>query len=308
MQGRPCAIDPDYCDLQLPTAEDFPDPSSPKTGIFINWVSLCEIVGRIGKAIAQRKIPDLRSAPTKDLIGWVQDLPPHLQLPISADRTTNFNREVHLLHLPYLAIITLLYLRRSTTKMPIASATAIVAASCIARIFEDLLGRGTLRFMPGQAGWYIVVSLLALLHARRIPVLTIHADSHIAVLRTALKQMANMWHSAKMFYAGLEKIPGFDAGQITQNAQSAAMATNRKNLNLPHEEPQSSLTLEDVSDDVSWADCFPYVTMRTSPLVSILLANTFSLAFSEMDSSRFTYLFDYLEDLDTDALQMNLDF
>lgn len=300
MQGRPCAIDPDYCDINLPVAADFPDPNSLQTEIFIQWVGLCEIIGRVGRAIARGKVKDKASAPTGDLITWVEGLPPHLQLPISSDRTTNLNRDVHLLHLPYLATITLLYLRKSTKKLPGASATAIMAASCIARIFEDLLGRGNLRFLPGQAGWYITVSLLALLHARQIEALAEHADAHIATLRTALKQMAAMWHSAKMFYAGFDSIPAIGGGPATQNHQATASVSSRK------AETQVPLTMDDLTDDVSWTDCFPYATMQTTPLVSALLTNTFSLAFSEVESFQFTYFSNFLEDLDPESLQFNL--
>ncbi len=74
MHARPCAIDPDYCNVKMVTAEDFPDPNDPKAEIFIHWVQLCEVIGRIGKAIAQGKMHDLSSSPAKDLVAWAQKL------------------------------------------------------------------------------------------------------------------------------------------------------------------------------------------------------------------------------------------
>src|SRR4051812_20408632 len=102
MQGRPCAIDPDYCNVEMVTIEDFPDPSDPRADIFIQWVRLCEIIGRIGKAIAQGKMDDPNASPANDLFAWAQGLQHHLQLPLSHDRTVGFKRDIHLLHLPYL--------------------------------------------------------------------------------------------------------------------------------------------------------------------------------------------------------------
>ena len=53
-QGRPTIIDTDFCDVSMVTSEDFPDPSSPKTQIFIHWVRLMDISGRISKHLSRK--------------------------------------------------------------------------------------------------------------------------------------------------------------------------------------------------------------------------------------------------------------
>lgn len=309
MHGRPCAIDPDYCNVKMVTTEDFPDPSDPRAEIFVQWVRLCEIIGRIGKAIAQGKMDDPNASPANDLITWVQGLQHHSQLPISNNRTVGFNRDIHLLYLPYLATFILLHLQRGSQRLPKASATAIVAASCVARIFQDFLARSTLRFVPGQAGWYIAIAILALLHARQIEPLKQHAEADIATLRAALEQMATRWHSSKMFAIGFEKI--LEAkftpkdGQNYAPTQDVAGPTNHI---LDASQSQVSPTLDDLTgmDTVKWTDCFPFITAKTSPLIAALLDNTLNMPFAGFDSSQFTYLFDFLDGLDPELLHADL--
>lgn len=208
-QGRPCIIDPDYCDVRMLTREDWPDPNDPRAEIFINFIQLCEIMGRIGKRMF-RRADGLESpvSPAQDLTLWVQSLPVHLRPSFEASRTVTFNRDVHGLHLVYLSTVTLLHLSKSDEPLPRASVAAIAAASCTARIFRDYLARGSVRFLAGQAGWYITLAILALLHARTIDRLAVHADADIRTLRDALQQMALLWHAAKMFSMGFDRILG----------------------------------------------------------------------------------------------------
>lgn len=305
MQGRPCAIDPDYCDLKMPSVEDFPDPHDPKAAIFIQWVRLCEIIGRVGKAIAMGKIHEPDSAAATDLWNWTQTLPDHLQLPISDDRTVKFNRDVHMLHLLYLATTILLHLQKTTEKLPRASISAIVAASCVARAMQDFLARGTLRFLSGQSGWYIAISIIALLYARKIEVLSTHANADIAILLTALKEMAVLWHSSKMFYSGFESIIEADSLDL----EPATLANDVK-YPLTNDQAHTSPSLIDssVTSDTSWRERIPYVTMKTTPLIAALLAETVRIPFPMpgRESSQVNYLFDLFDDLNPDMFQMDL--
>ncbi|OAL32744.1 hypothetical protein AYO22_00218 [Fonsecaea multimorphosa] len=304
MQGRPCVIDPDFSDLRIASVEDFPDPSDPKAEIWVHWVRLCEIIGRVGKAVAQGKIHEPGSMPANDLMNWPRDLPEHLQLPLSEDRTVNFNRDVHMLHLPYLATTILLHLQKTKDKLPRASMTAIIAASCVSRTLQDILARGTLRYLPGQTGWYISISIIALLYARNIEALTTHADAEISILLAALKQMALLWHSSKMFFTGFQRMLETDRIHI----QPFRLSSNAVRQPEVVEQTQASPTLNDITatDDTSWRQRFPYVTMNTSPLIAALLEDTVNIPFMGMESLQANYLFDFLDDLDPDILQVDL--
>jgi hypothetical protein len=289
----------------MPSVEDFPDPHDPKAAVFIQWVRLCEIIGRVGKAIAKGKIHEPDSIAATDLLNWTQTLPDHLQLPISDDRTAKFNRDIHMLHLPYLATTILLHLQKTTEKLPRASISAIVAASCVARALQDILVRGTLRFLSGQSGWYISISIIALLYARKIEVLSTHANADIAILLAALKEMAVLWHSSKMFYSGFERIIEADSLDF----ERATLANDAK-YPLTNDQTHTSPNLIDIPviNDPSWRERFPYVTMKTTPLIAALLVETIRIPFTitEIESSQVNYLFDLFDDLNPDLFQMDL--
>lgn len=133
------------------TPADFPDPHDPKVGIFINWVKLHSISGQISKHL-NRPVEDRTSIVgfSHQLAAWVRSLPESLSLPIHTRRTVSFDRDVHRLYITYLANVTLVHLTKSSQLFPRASTAAIVAASCLARIFEDLLTRGSIRFLSGR--------------------------------------------------------------------------------------------------------------------------------------------------------------
>jgi hypothetical protein len=187
---------------------DFPADQAAQGEIFIHYVRLSEIIGRLSRRLS---LGNDRSAPAVDIIielqNWVQSLPHHLLLPFGSARTStrDFRRDVHQLHLPYLTAITLLYMNASSHALPKASATALLAASCVARIFQDFLARGSINFVSGIGGWYMTVAILALLHGSQIPALGECANEQIDVLMIALREIAKSWYSAEMFLRALEK-------------------------------------------------------------------------------------------------------
>ena len=291
-QGRPCIIDLDYCDVQNPSLNDFPDPTDPRAQIFLEWVKLCGIIGRVGKCLLHRTeaLPTLKCVDmAHDLIGWVKALQSNLLLSLESDENLGFNRDVHLLHLPYLNTITLLYLSKSTQHLPRASIAAIVSATCVARVFENFLARGSIRFVPGESPWYIAIAILALLHARRVHILRDAADAHIKTLRTALQHVALLWHSAKTFESGFERLLGPDFS-IVNDGRNEVIAVDAS-------QPDTATTFDELSanDGIDWQDYFPNVTTRTSPLIKILLDNSHAWPSIELDWP--TYVTSQLQEL-----------
>lgn len=244
----------------MPTKEDFPDPEDIRTSIFLAWLRLCDIVAEIGIHI-RRQIPFSATAFAKELISWIESLPPSLRPSINEAGTKRFHRDVHGMHLTYLSTITLMHLSKAFKALPQASTAAIIAASCTSRIFRDYLLRGSLRFLAGQAGWYITIAVLALIHARRVPGLQEAADHDIKFLRSAIKEMARLWPSSKMFENGINKF--FDADL---NNQDGTLSGSTSSLN-----DYPGLGADDVID---WRSYFPDISSETSPLVSILLVNS----------------------------------
>lgn len=242
-EERPCIINPDDCDIPQPILADFPDHNGPQAEIFISWVQLCGIVGRIGESMRRQVV----SQHLEELMDWVTSMPAHLQIAISTSRTTKFNRDIHQLYLPYLTAVALLHLARpSATALPKASMTAVVAASCIARIFQDLLVRGSIHYLPALSTWFITIALLPLIHARHIPELKESADDHIRILRIGLRELRTMYPGTEITITGLERL---------------LSSTRKDELGL-------------LGNEQDWLKNFPFVTSQTSRLASILLAGS----------------------------------
>ncbi|KIX03815.1 uncharacterized protein Z518_07368 [Rhinocladiella mackenziei CBS 650.93] len=271
-QGRPCIINPDDCDVHPPSLEDFPADHTAQAEIFIHWVNICDIIGQVSTHLARRT--DATPFPfslAQRLIDWVHQLPVHLQLPFLTSRTKIFDRHIHQLHLPYLTAITLLYMNTSAQPLPKAYTAAILAASCVARIFQDYLTRGSLRFLPGMAGWYISIAALALLHARQVECLRDGANEQLDVLFLALKEMSKLWHSSKMFLVGFEKL------------LNGLPPNNRSGRGAAHSITVSALTDLTHEDGINYLDFFPGTSSETSQVFMTLLTHSPPSIFMETE-------------------------
>lgn len=253
------------------TVQDFPDPSKPKVGIFINWVKLLEISGRINQQLSKKEGNRTSMIHlSQELISWVQAMPEALSLSIGSSRTMAFDRDVHRLYLTYLTNIILLHMSKSSELLPKASKAAIIAASCVARLLEDYLARGNIRFLTGDAGWEIAVALLALLHARRMEGMRDQVNADIQVLRTSLKQMAMHWPSSRMFASGFDRLLDSDR-TFVYPVQTAIIGS------IQGESDVELLDSNDGTED--WMRYFPFVTVQTSPLINSMLAHDQALSF-----------------------------
>jgi hypothetical protein len=260
--GRPCIIHLEDSNVHPPSIEDFPAHTRDRSLVFINWVNLCGIIGEVSRYLASRTDATLFPLHlVQKLIDWVNSLPSGLRLPFSTARTSTYDRHIHQLHLPYLTTLTLFYMAPSSQSLPRAYTTAILSASCVARIFEDYLSRGSISFLPGMAGWYISIAILALLHARQVECLKENANEQIDVLFLALREMSKVWHSARMMVVGFEKLLNESQSRTDGRAsQITDMETNRSTLN------------ELITDDgVNYLDFFPGTTVETSKLFRTLL-------------------------------------
>ncbi|OAX78833.1 hypothetical protein ACJ72_06855 [Emergomyces africanus] len=278
-QGRPCIIDPLDCNVREPSLEDFPEPKDHfRAQIFIYWVRLSNHVGKVAKYLLQKtEMTQFPGHLARELVDWAQSLPEPLRLPIATNRTTPFNRDVHQLHLPYLTTITLLYLTKSSQPLAKAYTTAILSASCVARIFEDFLARGSIRFLQGMAGWHIAVAILALLHARRIQTLNRTADNHIRILKIALKEMAKMWPSASMLDKEFDRLLASNEFIVSEDHSPKHLVDVRPTNSLSELADLATGTLINVMD------FFPFATIQTSPLVEILLTQNSTMIFTDIE-------------------------
>ncbi|KAJ5431376.1 hypothetical protein N7445_009108 [Penicillium cf. griseofulvum] len=301
-QSKPCVIDPQDCTLSEPTLEDFPqDTDKTKAEVFIYWVRLCGIIGKIAKFLARSSDAGSSAFPAslaRDLIGWVQSLPPHLQLPIGSDRTTHFNRDIHQLHIPYLAVIIIIHLQRSSPSQPLPQAypPAILAATCMARIMKDILSRGGTRFLMAITGWYCGTAFIALLQALRIEGLAKSANEDLDILTLAVDQLRIMWPTAAVFHSGFGRLrpsataPDFDS----QRAPGPELGMGDGTVYM------------EMADGIDWTAYFPFATTETSGIAGrLLVPHTEELFF---DDDAFADAMLQFQDLfePCDTLEMNL--
>ena len=268
----------------MPTLDDFPNTHNRKAAIFIQHVRLSIVLGRITKLLAQGRVSSASTLDARNqLIEWTQTLPSTLRLPLSGSVIEEYNHDVLLLHLPYLGTITLLYLKFSTNETPKASIPGIVAASVTARICQELLARGPIRFVPEENVRFISLSVLALGHARQVECLRSHADADLRVLMTTLRQMGSMWRSARAFDSVYSDFFSSELGLDSESpAPATASSDDEEHCGHFHSDFTDDATTSQcplpaclrelaVIDGVDWMNYFPYGDCQTTPLLGAIL-------------------------------------
>lgn len=274
-QSKPAIIDPDDCNIQGPSLADFPsDPQSQHQGeIFIYWVRLCAIIGRIAKYLLKSTANSepLQNALRVELVEWVHSLPARLRLPIDTARTENFDRDVHQLHLFYLTTIIILHLKRCGGQLPQALPPAIIAASCTARILRDILARGNSRFLMAITCWHVGTAFIALLQACRIPHLSRSANEDLEILMIAVRELQKMWASANVVAQGFERLrKAPSATNLESYPMNSAGGQNALNANF--EQSLTNSTNTHFGDDFDWMRFFPFVSKSTGGIAESLLS------------------------------------
>ncbi|MBE3112498.1 MAG: fungal specific transcription factor domain-containing protein, partial [Acidobacteria bacterium] len=277
-QSKPCIIDPDDCNLQESQLSDFPpDPASQRKGlVFINWVRLCGIMGRIAKRLsrsassaAQPFTVDLE----QELADWAHSLPPELQLPIGSARTDAFDRDVHQLHLPYLTTIIILHLKRSAHHLPQALPPAVLAASCTARILRDVLSRGDARFLMPITCWYSGTAFVPLLQACRVDRFAAEAAEGLDVLARAVDELQTMWGSARVISQGFERLRGSVEAPLARPDAPQVRAQSRCVDGEFAGQPDADMQTLGIPGGLDWEVLFPFVTRSTSKIAEGLLVD-----------------------------------
>lgn len=246
--------------------EDFPC-NDRRADVFIYWVRLSAIIGRVGQhRMRNANSPSFPTHLAQELIEWVQSLPQDLKLPIEKERSSHFDRNVHHLHLPYLATLAVMHMNRSkqdsSHMLPDAYTAAMLAASCIARVLKHCLARGEFRFLGSISSWYVGVAILALLHTQRIKRLSSAGADDIRVLRVALDKIASVWPAGAVYVRGFQRLRLFDnpVGDVF---------TPPDGLRATGGDPEEMSG----SSGIAPTSYFPFVTPETSKLAKLLLAD-----------------------------------
>lgn len=113
-----------------------------------------------------------------------------------------------------------------------------------------------------MAGWYISIAILALLHARQVDCLKASANEQIEILLLALREMAKIWHSSKLFLVAFEKL-----------LKGSNSIKEGRSPQIGRVDNTASSTLNELTTDdgLNYLDFFPGTTIETSKLFRILL-------------------------------------
>ncbi|OBS17660.1 hypothetical protein FPOA_09395 [Fusarium poae] len=197
--GRPRIINLDDSDVQAPIASDFPD-SLFAFQLFSSWVSICQILGDISSCCMRRHMSRTkRLYIVNALCCWTTSLPQELWVapsnqPPQSYFASSHNLSARQLYLPYFT--SLIVLSRMQHSAGSLSVVATLAASFVARIFEDFLARDEIKVLAPISTRYCLISSMALVSVMPNKRLWDAVQPDLEVLQLALTELSKRWRSA----------------------------------------------------------------------------------------------------------------
>ena len=194
--------------MSPPTPDDFAD--KPEAGdLFIAYVEICCTLGDLVQACARRRIvPTKYTEVLNALFRWTRMLPPRLTLAQYSVDTQSYESRPHdflarQLHVPYFTSIIILARVGATNET--VSPAAVLAASFVAGIYEDLLARNLVGLLSPTFTTFGFISGLVLRSLRPYPGLWSAARKDLEIILTSLQQLSNRWRSAIGAYKVIQR-------------------------------------------------------------------------------------------------------
>ncbi|KAH7258019.1 hypothetical protein BKA59DRAFT_523508 [Fusarium tricinctum] len=197
--GRPRVINLDDSDVQSPIASDFPDSLS-AFQLFSAWVDICQVLGDISSCCMRRHMSRTkRLYIVNALCRWTTSLPQELCVapsnqPPHSYFANSHNLAARQLYLPYFT--SLIVLSRMQHSAGSLSLTATLAASFVARIFEDFLARDEVKVLAPISTRYCLISSMALVSVMPNKRLWDAVQPDLDILQHALTELSKRWRSA----------------------------------------------------------------------------------------------------------------
>jgi hypothetical protein len=161
-QGRPRNIQLEDCNIKPPSIQDFPNAGK-EAHLFIAYVSIASILGDLTQWYL-RSCPDVEEkqiAFESRIRQWIEGLPIELRIRDDTGDYRPYDPDVRQLYLPYFTAISILYrpkLSSRSTGCSQATIGSTIAASCVARIFEDALARNEVRNGVAMTAIYLLIA------------------------------------------------------------------------------------------------------------------------------------------------------
>jgi hypothetical protein len=188
-------------------------------------VDICSILGRLGQTVlpgGHLRSPRLYIG--HELYRWISQLPPDLQL----NNTAEYDAEVRQLHLHFFTALEILYSPGPSTHG--CSAAAVLASSCVARIFEDFLARDELRHLGAYVSFHLRLAALSQLSCHKFPGLWERSKAELNVIRCSLLELGKTWHSASTALTVLDRLLGVISRGDSADEQNAQLDTSPEQL------------------------------------------------------------------------------
>lgn len=161
-QGRPRAIHLEDCSAKWPDVSDFAVPST-CAHLWVAYVRISGILGDLsqwhlrGCPEGEKKTQSFE----KDIKDWIQTLPSELRVCDDMGNMLPYDCNTRFLYLPYFTAISILYkpkLPSGPKGSPQLTLGSTIAASCVARIFEDALARNEVRHGVAMQAIYLLIA------------------------------------------------------------------------------------------------------------------------------------------------------
>jgi hypothetical protein len=205
-RGRPRAVNLEDSDVSPPTLDDFAD--KPEVGeLFIAYVEICCTLGDLVQSCARKRVAaSKRTEVLNALFRWTRMLPPRLMLAQYSVDSQSFESRPHdflarQLHVPYLTSVIIL----AKVGVETVSPAAVLAASFVAGIYEDLLARNLVCLLSPTFTTFGFISGLVLRSLRPYPGLWSAARKDLEIILTSLQQLSTRWRSAIGAYKVIQR-------------------------------------------------------------------------------------------------------
>lgn len=161
-QGRPRAIHLEDCSVKWPDVSDFPSATT-RARLWVAYVKVSGILGDLsqwhlrGCPDGEQKMQSFE----QELKAWIQSLPSDLQVCDDGGNMLPYDCNTRYLYLPYFTAISILYkpkLPSGPKGTPRLTLGSTIAASCVARIFEDALARNEVRYGVAMQAIYLLIA------------------------------------------------------------------------------------------------------------------------------------------------------
>ncbi|KAB2569404.1 Cutinase transcription factor 1 beta [Lasiodiplodia theobromae] len=278
--ARPSMLRLQDLDIRHLEPNDFPEGDSISAMVFCAMTRLCTELSHIEALSAQRRpaAPADILARVSALRAWIAALPPALRLFDEHDnrRRRPWSRLVAECHIFYFVAVILVCLLPGPHRQSLTFCTAsIVASSCIARLYEEILCHEEVHCLLPIHGWTTLLAAVPQIYCGvKYPNLASVCAEELDISAAVLEQMRDKYESAAVVLTKVDALRRTDAaaaaGWLNQPLSSSSSSPPRANGSSSSNQTggdQSWRETEGLADAV--AGLFPFPS-HLSPKMGLL--------------------------------------